>query len=281
MSKRKQKNRPLASQKNRPLASQNTFQQKGNLSMCNIKVTLAYDGTNYYGFQEQRGTPYQTIQGVVEDRLSRLAKRQIRVIGAGRTDTGVHARGQVVNFDAGSWKIGAERVAYALRSLLPEDIVALESVEVDPAFHARFSAVSKSYRYTIYNGKYPSPFLRLFSYYVPSPLDDGAMREGAKYLLGRHDFSAFRALGTPVKSTVRTILESRVNRVGDLIYIDVRGDGFLYHMVRMIAGTLIRVGKGKIPPGEVEDILFEGDSLRGGPTAPARGLCLEKVEYQT
>lgn len=248
--------------------------------MRNIKVTLAYDGTNYFGFQEQRGTPYQTIQGIVEDRLSKLAKREIRVIGAGRTDTGVHARGQVINFEAGSWTIGAERVAYALRSLLPGDIVALESAEVDPSFHARFSAIAKSYRYTIYNGKIPSPFHRLYSYHVPFPLDEGAMRQGAKYLLGRHDFSAFRALGTPVKSTVRTILESRVNRVGDMVYIDVRGDGFLYHMVRMIAGTLIRVGKGKIPPDEVADILISGDSLRGGPTAPARGLCLERVEYR-
>lgn len=253
---------------------------KGNLCMRNIKVTLAYDGTNYYGFQEQRGTPFQTIQGVVEDRLSRLAKKEIRVIGAGRTDTGVHARGQVVNFDAGDWTIGAERVAYALRSLLPEDIVALESTEVEPSFHARFSAVAKSYCYTIYNGKIPSPFHRLYSYHIHHPLDEGAMREGAKYLLGRHDFSAFRALGTPVKSTVRTIYESRVNRVGDMIYIDLRGDGFLYHMVRMIAGTLIRVGKGKTPPEEVGEILLCGDSLRGGPTAPARGLCLEQVEYK-
>lgn len=248
--------------------------------MRNIKVTLAYDGTHYFGFQEQRGTPYQTIQGVVEDRLAKLAKREIRVIGAGRTDTGVHARGQVVNFDAGDWTIGPERVAYALKSLLPEDIVALESVEVAPSFHARYSAVAKAYRYTIYNGKIPSPFKRLYSYHIPYPLDEGAMREGAKFLLGRHDFSAFRALGTSVKSTVRTILESRVNRVGDTIYIDLRGDGFLYHMVRMIAGTLIRVGKGKISPDEVEAILFSQDSLRGGPTAPARGLCLERVEYQ-
>jgi tRNA pseudouridine38-40 synthase len=248
--------------------------------MRNIKVTLAYDGTNYFGFQEQRGTPFQTIQSVVEDRLSKLAKREIRVIGAGRTDTGVHASGQVINFDAGDWRIGAERVAYALRSLLPADIAALESVEVAPSFHARFSAVSKAYRYTIYNGKIPSPFKRLYSYHIPYPLDEGAMREGAKLLLGRHDFSAFRALGTPVKSTVRTILECRVNRAGDMIYIDVKGDGFLYHMVRMIAGTLIRVGKGKIPPEEVENILLSKNSLKSGPTAPARGLCLERVDYE-
>jgi len=218
---------------------------------------------------------------VVEDRLSKLAKKEIRVYGAGRTDTGVHARGQVVNFDAGDWKIGAERVAYALKSLLPEDIVALESVEVEPSFHARYSAVAKAYRYSIYNGKIIDPFLRLYSYHIPYPLDEEAMREGAQALLGKHDFSAFRALGTPVKSTVRTILESRVSRVGDMVYFDVQADGFLYHMARMLAGTLIRVGKGKIAPSEVEEILLSRDSIRGGPTAPARGLCLEKVEYQS
>ncbi|MGI6492795.1 MAG: tRNA pseudouridine(38-40) synthase TruA [Peptococcaceae bacterium] len=247
--------------------------------MRNIKVTLAYDGTNYYGFQEQRGTSFQTIQGVVEERLSKLAKRQIRVIGASRTDTGVHARGQVINFDPGEWKIDGVRVAYALRSILPPDIVALESREVDPSFHARFSAVAKSYRYTVFNGKIASPFLRLYSYHIPHPLDTEAMQEGARHLLGQHDFSAFRALGTPVKSTVRRILDSSVSREGDLVYIDLKGNGFLYHMARMIAGTLIRVGKGKIPPSRVKDILLSGDSLQGGPTAPARGLCLERIYY--
>lgn len=247
--------------------------------MRNIKVTIAYDGTHYYGFQEQRGTRFQTIQGVLEERLSRLAKRQIRVIGAGRTDAGVHARGQVVNFDPGDWPIPSERVAYALNSLLPRDIVALESVDVPTSFHARFSAVAKTYRYTIYNGKLHSPFLRLYSYHIPQPLDVEAMQAAAHYLVGRHDFSAFRALGTPVKTTVRNLLEARVNREGDLVYVNVRAEGFLYHMARMITGTLIRVGLVKINPEEVAAILAGRDSLKGGPTAPALGLCLEKVEY--
>jgi len=247
--------------------------------MRNIKVTIAYDGTNYYGFQEQRGTKFRTVQEVIEERLSRLAGEQIRVIGAGRTDAGVHARGQVINFNPGNWPIPPERVAYALNSLLPRDIAALESVEVPPSFHARFSAVAKTYRYTIYNARVHSPFLRLYSYHVPRPLDVEAMQAGAALLIGRHDFSAFRALGTPVKSTVRTMLEACVSREGDLVYIDLKADGFLYHMARMIAGTLIRVGLGKIPPGEVAAILKSRDSLRGGPTAPARGLCLEKIEY--
>jgi len=247
--------------------------------MGNLKVTIAYDGTHYHGFQEQRGTRFQTIQGILEEGLSRLAKKEIRVIGAGRTDSGVHARGQVINFDPEGWPIPLERVAYALNSLLPRDIVVLESVEVPTAFHARFSAVAKTYRYTVYNGKLHSPFLRYFSYHIPQPLDVEAMQAGAHYLVGKHDFSAFRALGTPVKTTVRTLHEARVSRDGDLVYVDVRAEGFLYHMARMITGTLIRVGLGKINPEEVAGILASRDSIRGGPTAPARGLCLEKVEY--
>lgn len=247
--------------------------------MGNMKVTIAYDGTHYHGFQEQRGTRFQTIQGILEESLSRLAKKEIRVIGAGRTDSGVHARGQVINFDPEGWPIPLERVAYALNSLLPRDIVALESLEGPTAFHARFSAVAKTYRYTVYNGKLHSPFQRLFSYHIPQPLNVEAMQAGAHYLVGKHDFSAFRALGTPVKTTVRTLHEARVSREGDLVYVDVRAEGFLYHMARMIAGTLIRVGLGKINAEEVAGILASRDSMLGGPTAPARGLCLEKVEY--
>jgi len=247
--------------------------------MANIKVTIAYDGTNYHGFQEQRRTAYQTVQGVLEERLSRLAKKEIRVIGAGRTDAGVHARGQVINFDPGGWPIPPKKVAYALNSLLPGDITALESVEVPESFHSRFSAVAKTYRYVINNGKRHSPFLRLYSYHIPRLLDLEAMRSGARHLLGEHDFSAFRAQGTPVKTTVRTLYEIRLSRENELVYIDIKADGFLYHMARMITGTLIRVGLGKLDPEEVADILASRDSLKGGPTAPARGLFLERIEY--
>lgn len=249
------------------------------IGMRNIKVTIAYDGANYHGFQEQRGTEFQTVQEVLEERLAKLAKREIRVIGAGRTDAGVHARGQVINFHPGDWPIPAERVAYALNSVLPEDIVALESEEAPASFHARFSAIAKQYRYTIYNGKRHSPFLRLYSYHIPQPLNLQAMQEGAGFLLGKHDFSAFRALGTPVKTTARNLLEARVTGEGDLVYVDLRADGFLYHMARMITGTLIRVGLGKIDAVEVAGILASRDSQKAGPTAPARGLCLEKVLY--
>lgn len=247
--------------------------------MANIKVTIAYDGTNYHGFQEQRGTGFPTVQGVFEESLSRLAKREIRVIGAGRTDAGVHARGQVVNFASGDLRIPTERLAYALNSMLPADIVALEAAEVPASFHSRFSAVSKTYCYVINNGKNPYPFLRLYSYHVPRSLDTGAMQEGARHLVGKHDFSAFRALGTPVKTTVRNLFGIQVSREGELVYIDIRADGFLYHMARMITGTLIRVGLGKLGPRDVADILASRDSLKGGPAAPARGLFLERVEY--
>jgi len=247
--------------------------------MRNIKVTIAYDGTNYHGFQEQRGTRFQTIQGVLEERLYRLAKRPVQVIGAGRTDAGVHARGQVINFVAGDWPVPVERVAYALNGLLPRDIVAIDAEEVPETFHARFSTVAKTYRYTIYNGKWHSPFHRLYSYHVPKRLDLSAMQDAAGYLEGRHDFSAFRALGTPVKTTVRTLYQARLDVEGDFIYIVLRADGFLYHMARMITGTLLRVGLGKLPASEVAGILASRDSLKGGPTVPARGLCLEKVEY--
>lgn len=247
--------------------------------MANIKVTIAYDGTNYHGFQEQRGTVFQTVQGVFEERLSRLAKREIRVIGAGRTDAGVHARGQVVNFESGDLRIPPQRLAYALNSVLPVDIVALDSVEVPESFHSRFSAASKTYRYAINNGEKPSPFLRLYSYHIPRFLDVEAMREGARHLVGKQDFSAFRALGTPVKTTVRSLFGIQVSREGELVYIDISADGFLYHMARMITGTLIRVGLGKLDPREVADILASRDSLKGGPAAPARGLFLDRIEY--
>ncbi|TEB11705.1 tRNA pseudouridine synthase A [Pelotomaculum propionicicum] len=247
--------------------------------MANIKVTIAYDGTNYHGFQEQRGTAFQTVQGVLEERLSRLAQREIRIIGAGRTDAGVHARGQVINFDTGGWPIPTPKIVYALNSLLPRDIAALEAEEVPDSFHSRFSAVAKTYRYVINNGKRHSPFLRLYSYHIPCLLDVEAMRAGARRLLGTNDFSAFRALGTPVKTTVRTVREIQVSREDELIYIDIQADGFLYHMARMISGTLIRVGQGKLSPEEVAGILASRNSLKGGPTAPARGLYLERIEY--
>ncbi|MCL2766266.1 MAG: tRNA pseudouridine(38-40) synthase TruA [Peptococcaceae bacterium] len=248
--------------------------------MVIIKVTIEYDGTCYHGFQEQRGTEYQTVQGVLEDCASRLAKSPIRIAGAGRTDAGVHARGQVISFPANSWPVPLERTVYALNSLLPDDIKAVEAVAKPEGFHARFSAVAKTYRYTIYNGKWPSPLLRLYSYHVPHSLDLDNMRKAAAALTGEHDFSAFRALGTPVKTTVRMMHQIRVSESGGFVHISMRANGFLYHMARLLAGTMLRVGIGKLPAADIAGILASGDSLLSGPALPARGLCLEEVEYK-
>lgn len=248
--------------------------------MRNIKLTIAYDGTNYHGFQEQRGTGLPTVQEVLEKCLLELTGRVVRVIGASRTDAGVHARGQVVNFDATGWSIPAERIPLALNGILPEDIAVLAAEEVAPHFHARFSARAKVYRYTIYNSRIPSPFWRLYSYFVPRPLNIEAMQEAGRYLEGRHDFASFQASGSAVKETVRTLFQVEVEREGrELIHLLFRGDGFLYHMVRIMVGTLIEVGLGKREPREVLAILAARDRKAAGPTAPPHGLCLERVEY--
>ncbi|HHW42884.1 tRNA pseudouridine(38-40) synthase TruA [Desulfofundulus thermobenzoicus] len=248
--------------------------------MRNIKLTIAYDGTNYHGFQEQRGTGLVTIQEVLEKCLSRLAGRPVRVIGAGRTDAGVHARGQVVNFDAAGWGIPAGKIVLALNGVLPPDMAALHAEEVPPGFHARFSARTKTYRYTIYNSRIPSPFWRLYSYFVPRPLDVAAMKQAAAHLVGRHDFASFQAAGSPVKDTVRTLFEAAVEREGEeVIHLVFRGDGFLYNMVRIMVGTLVEVGLHKRDPVEVTTILAARNRVLAGPTVPPQGLCLERVEY--
>ncbi len=250
------------------------------MTLRNIKLTIAYDGTNYHGFQEQRSTGLVTIQEVLEKCLRRLAGREIRVTGAGRTDAGVHARGQVVNFDAAGWNIPAERIVLALNGMLPRDIAALEAEEVGPEFHARYSALAKTYRYTIYNSRIPSPFWRLYSHFVPRPLDVEAMEKAAQKLVGTHDFASFQAAGSPIKNTVRTLFSADVCREGkELIHLTFRGNGFLYNMVRIMVGTLIEVGLGKRDPDDMEAILAARDRTRAGPTAPPEGLCLERVEY--
>jgi len=247
--------------------------------MRNVKMVVAYDGTNYHGFQEQRGTGLLTVQEVLERCLSRLAGREMKVVGAARTDAGVHARGQVVNFDAEGWRIPAARIPLALNGVLPEDVAAVSAQDVPPDFHARFSALAKTYRYTILNARTPSPFRRLYSHFEPRPLNLQAMAAAAQYLRGRHDFAAFQAAGAGTKTTVRTIFQAAVERSGELVFFTFRGDGFLYNMVRIIVGTLLEVGLGKRSPEEIKAILEAGDRTRAGPTVPARGLCLLNVEY--
>lgn len=247
--------------------------------MRNIKLTIAYDGTNYHGFQEQKRTGLPTIQEELERRLSGLAGRKVQVIGAGRTDAGVHARGQVVNFDARGWNIPTERIPLALNGVLPGDMAVLAAVDVADHFHARFSARAKEYRYSIHNSRIPDPFLKRYSFFFPRPLDLEDIREAAEHLAGRHDFSAFKAEGTPVKSAVRNLYEIKIVRSGDMIYLAFQGEGFLHHMVRIITGTLLEVGLKKLSPGVIPDILASGDRTRAGPTAPPQGLCLMEVFY--
>ncbi len=247
--------------------------------MRKIKLTVAYDGTAYSGFQKQSGSGLRTIQSELENALSVLAKRPVPIVGAGRTDAGVHALGQVVHFETGAWTIPTERIVLALNARLPDDIAAVSAEEVEPDFHARYSAVAKTYVYSIYNRKIPSPFRRLYSYHFPWPLDVDAMQQAAGHLVGQHDFSSFQASGRPVKSAVRTLFGAEVVTDKPMVRIVVRGDGFLYQMVRIIAGTLIEVGRGRLDPDMLPGIIASRDRSRAGQTAPPHGLRLERVEY--
>lgn len=247
--------------------------------MRNIKLTVAYDGTNYHGFQKQYNTGLLTIQEVLENALSGLAKSEIKVIGAARTDAGVHARGQVINFDASSWSIPADRVNLALNGVLPRDIAILNSKQVDLDFHARYSALSKTYFYILYNDNKPSPFWRLYSYFIPRSLDIPAMKSAALMLEGENDFAAFQASGSTVKSTVRTLFKTDVRKKGKFVYLSFRGNGFLYNMVRIMVGTLLEIGLGKRLPEEIKQILTSRNREMAGFTAPACGLYLKLVEY--
>lgn len=247
--------------------------------MRNIKLTIAYDGTNYHGFQEQRGTGLLTIQEAMEDCLTRLAGERIQVVGAGRTDAGVHARGQVINFRNPNWPIPIGRIPLALNGILPDDIVVLSAEEVPEEFHARFSAKAKTYSYCIWNDRIPSPFYRLYSYFMPVPLNVKDMEQAALNLLGSHDFKCFQASGSTVKNTVRTLYQADILTDGPLVKLVFTGDGFLYNMVRIMVGTLVQAGLGKIKPGQVVEILQACNRVMAGPTFPPQGLCMEQVVY--
>lgn len=246
--------------------------------MRNIKLVLEYDGTNYNGFQVQEKTQLPTIQGVLEDKLSFLAKQRIRITGAGRTDAGVHAKGQVVNFRS-QWNIPIEKVSLALNSILPKDIAVKTAEDVGEEFHARFDARGKSYRYRIYNNRIPSVFDTKYSWFIPYFVDLDKMIEGSKTLFGEHDFTSFRASGSVVKDSIRTIYNLDLKQKGPIIELTISGNGFLYNMVRIIAGTLVEVGRGKLTTGDVKRILEAKDRKEAGPTAPPHGLFLMDVFY--
>jgi len=245
----------------------------------NIKLTLEYDGTAYHGWQSQDNAV--TVQDTVTAAVCRLTGEDCSLTGSSRTDAGVHALGFVCNFFTES-KIPADKFSYALNTLLPDDIVVVKSEEVPPDFHSRYSAKAKQYRYLIYNSVFPSAILRHRAYHVYYKLDVDAMNEAAAYFAGTHDFLAFCAADTSVKTTVRTIKEAVVRRLPQddrLIELSITGDGFLYNMVRIIAGTLVEVGFGKLSPQDIPDIIAGLDRRRAGRTAPAHGLYLAEVFY--
>ena len=279
--------------------------------MPTFKITLAYDGTPFVGWQRQAsGT---SIQGLLEDALRELDNRDVTLVGAGRTDAGVHALGQVATFSL-ERTMAADTVMRALNARLPAELRVVSAEEAAETFHARFGARRKTYRYRIWNAEVLSPFERQYAWHLTGALDVDRMAEAARRLEGRHDFAAFQAAGAPTSTTDRVISLSRIviasNRPtaegtedtedtkhkppcgagfgldvhmvlggGALIVYEITGDGFLRHMVRNIVGTLVEIGRGRRGPAWIDDVLALRDRARGGPTAPAQGLILVRVEY--
>ena len=240
-------------------------------------MVLAYDGTAYQGWQLQPDA--RTIQGELEKALERMAKKPVRVTGAGRTDAGVHARGQVAHFDL-EQTIPSAGMVKGLNTLIPSDIRVLEVAEVDATFHARYSAKSKTYRYYITPNPVASPFRNRFTLHYPHDLDRNRLREAATTFLGKHDFAAFRAAACNAKTTTRVVSVSEwVEERGELIY-QVVASGFLYHMVRNLVGTMLEMGRKKTSVCSMFRILDSRDRTQAGPTAPPHGLHLESVSYE-
>ncbi len=245
--------------------------------MRNIKIVLQYDGTRYSGWQSQEHCE-NTIQGKVTQVLCRMLGEEIEVAGSGRTDAGVHALGQVANFKTRS-KLSCAEILEDLNRYLPEDIAVLSAEEMPERFHSRLSAVRKTYRYHIRNSRIPEVFGRRYSWRVEEPLDIRAMSLAAEKLTGTHDFRAFSSLKRSKKSTVRTIETIRIEEKGAEIILSFTGNGFLYHMVRILTGTLVEIGLHKKTPEAIDEILASGNRAQAGITAPAQGLFLVQVEY--
>ncbi|MGI6663201.1 MAG: tRNA pseudouridine(38-40) synthase TruA [Bacillota bacterium] len=247
-----------------------------------IKATVQYDGTDFLGFQRQ--AKGRTVQGVLEDALGKLLGHPVTVKGAGRTDSGVHARGQVISFVTEN-SIPARNIPVALASFLPPDVIISSACDVDEEFDPQKDAVSKTYCYRIWRGEAPDILTARYTYWWPGSLDLGLMEEEAKWLLGRHDFASLRATGSSAVTTAREVMKAQWVRKpegprGETWEFWITADGFLYKMVRLIVGTLIDVGRGRLPPGTVKRLLEEPGSGQAGQCAPGRGLCLEKVEYR-
>ncbi len=253
--------------------------------MFNLKLEIEYDGTHYYGWQVQNGIKAKanyhaarTIQNILEQTLRKILQEDIKLIVAGRTDSGAHALSQVANFKTNS-KIPLGRLRWGLNCLLPEDIKVSRIQKVPLGFNSRFWAKSKIYRYTILNRKYSSALLANHVYFFPHPLDIELMRKEARVLLGKHNFKSFQATDARDANPVRTIKRIKISKDKSLLRIDIEADSFLYNMVRNIAGTLLEIGRGRFPEGSMHKILESRNRKAAGPTLPAKGLCLLKVKY--
>jgi len=244
--------------------------------MRNIKLKLEFDGTFYAGWQRQINGI--AVEQKVREAIKKLTGEEPDLIGCSRTDAGVHARGYICSFKT-ECTIPAVRMKFALNNILKDDIVVLESEEVYEEFHARFSAKGKRYTYTICNREIPTAIGRNYVYFFKRALNTDRMEAATAFLVGKHDFSSFKNANSAARSNVRTIFDLTVSRIGDMVTISVTGDGFLYNMVRIIAGTLIEVGLGDISPEDMGNILKSKDRTKAGRTVPASGLCLEEVFY--
>ena len=244
--------------------------------MRNIALILMYNGTAYHGWQVQKTE--KTVAETLEKGLSMVCGEKIKCVGCGRTDAGVHAEHYVANFHTGS-RIPVERIPFAVNTHIPEDIVVRSAFEVAEDFNAIGSCIKKEYTYRIYNSRIKNPFYVHRAYFYPKRLDEALMDRAARMFEGTHDFAAVRSVGTNVKSTVRTIHYCRVQRRGELLELKVCANGFLYNMVRIIAGTLIRVGRGFYEPEKIRDILEAKEHTSEGITAPPNGLVLVSIDY--
>lgn len=245
--------------------------------MKRIKLVIAYDGTNYCGWQVQSNGI--TVEEIINKKLSDLTGEKIVVIGASRTDSGVHALGNVAVFDSET-SIPPERICYALNQRLPDDIVVQSSCEVPLDFHPRYCDTEKTYEYSILNRKFEMPCLRNYSYFIYLPLDVEKMREACQYIIGEHDFKSFCTPKAKVENTIRNVYSLEIFQENELIKIRIRGNGFLYNMVRIIVGTLVKVGQGIYPPEYVKEIIKACDRTKAGPKAPPQGLTLVGIEYK-
>ena len=246
--------------------------------MRNIKLTIMYDGKDFNGWQKQPNK--LNIQGTIEKVLSEMTGEEIELNASGRTDAGVHSFGQVANFKTNS-KIPIEKFPIAINSKIKKSIVITNAEEVEERFHSRYNCKKKTYRYVIDNSEFPTPMYRYLEYHIPNKLDVEAMKKAAKYFEGEYDFKAFKSSGTSSKSSVRTIYKAEVkNAENNRIYIELTGNGFLYNMVRIISGTLVEVGLGKIKPEEIKNIIESKDRQKAGKTLPAHGLYLMNVNYK-